>query len=150
MVSGYDSPATNFEVFQSSFMTEGSNLKGIWAFCQGEGVLDEIESNDIHAMLQTYGVEAARATIIQEMLNVFGVYSIKVDPRHLSVIADYMVRSISFAIYTILLICHLSDIRWRIQALQSSRYCLLKLRSTQSIVRNDWSFPHRRDLVRRL
>ncbi|KIO18875.1 hypothetical protein M407DRAFT_83486 [Tulasnella calospora MUT 4182] len=41
-------------------------------------------------MLQTYGVESARETIIREMANVFGVYNIKVDPRHLMLIADYM------------------------------------------------------------
>ena len=73
-------------------MTEGSNLKGLWNFCHDEGDLDGIESNDIAAMLHTYGVEAARETIIREMSSVFGVYSIKVDPRHLMIIADYMVR----------------------------------------------------------
>lgn len=72
-------------------MTEGSNLKGLWKYCGDEGDLDKLESNDIAAILNTYGVEAARETIIREMSSVFGVYSIKVDPRHLTIIADYMV-----------------------------------------------------------
>ena len=41
-------------------------------------------------MLKTYGVEAAQATIIQEVKSVFTVYGIDVDPRHLSMIADFM------------------------------------------------------------
>ncbi|KAG8964710.1 hypothetical protein FRC05_003609 [Tulasnella sp. 425] len=72
------------------FMTEGVNLKGMWKYCHDEADLDALESNDVYAMLQTYGVESARETIIREMANVFGVYSIKVDPRHLMLIADYM------------------------------------------------------------
>ncbi|KAG8857445.1 hypothetical protein FRB96_005744 [Tulasnella sp. 330] len=72
------------------FMTEGSNIRGLWAFENGEGDLDSIESNDVAAVLKTYGVELARHTIIQEMSNVFGVYNIKVDKRHLTIIADYM------------------------------------------------------------
>ena len=49
-----------------------------------------IASNDINAILETYGVEAARASIVSEVLSVFGVYGINVDPRHLALIADYM------------------------------------------------------------
>ena len=41
-----------------------------------------------------YGVEAARKLIIDQLRMVFDVYAIKVDHRHLSLIADYMVRSI--------------------------------------------------------
>lgn len=41
-------------------------------------------------MLATFGVEAARATIVQEVRAVFGAYGIAVDPRHLNLIADYM------------------------------------------------------------
>lgn len=72
-------------------MTEGSNFRGLWDYENGEADMDNIESNDIAAVLKTYGVELARRTIIQEMSNVFGVYSIKVDQRHLTIIADYMV-----------------------------------------------------------
>lgn len=46
--------------------------------------------NDIQAVLRTYGVEAARATLLNEVKGVFKAYSIGVDIRHLSLIADYM------------------------------------------------------------
>ena len=38
----------------------------------------QVTTNDIHAMLKTYGVEAARATIVREVTNVFGAYGIQV------------------------------------------------------------------------
>ena len=47
-------------------------------------------------MLQLYGVEAARATIIREMESVFKGHSIAVDLRHLSLIADVMTRGGGF------------------------------------------------------
>lgn len=52
---------------------------------------DSIYSNDIYAILMTYGVEMARAAIVREMSGVFDVYKIDVDSRHLELIADYMV-----------------------------------------------------------
>lgn len=52
--------------------------------------INYIDTNDIAAILRTYGVEAARNAIIKEVASVFGVYGIKVDRRHLTVIADYM------------------------------------------------------------
>lgn len=51
-----------------------------------------IDCNDIYALLTTYGVEAARAAIVNQVAAVFNVYGINVDKRHLSLIADYMVR----------------------------------------------------------
>jgi hypothetical protein len=75
--------------------TNGSNFQGLWQFSAGsdESILedDEIYSNDIYAILMTYGVEMARAAILQEMGAVFGAYKIQVDQRHLELIADYMV-----------------------------------------------------------
>ncbi|KAA1473475.1 beta and beta-prime subunits of DNA dependent RNA-polymerase [Dentipellis sp. KUC8613] len=74
--------------------TNGSNFKGLWEFASsGEhSMIDEhdIRSNDIYAILCTYGVEMARAAIVQEVSGVFKVYSIDVDIRHLELIADYM------------------------------------------------------------
>ncbi|KAF8915824.1 hypothetical protein CPB85DRAFT_1559900 [Mucidula mucida] len=73
--------------------TNGSNFQGIWEFeAEGESIVEEGEtySNDIYAILKTYGVEMARAAILKEMSGVFKVYSIKVDARHLELIADYM------------------------------------------------------------
>lgn len=73
--------------------TEGINFAGILAALP----LDAIDHtattcNSIHAILGTYGVEAARAAIVQEISAVFAVYGISIDPRHLSLIADYMTQ----------------------------------------------------------
>ncbi|KAI9597691.1 hypothetical protein BDF19DRAFT_434176 [Syncephalis fuscata] len=69
--------------------TEGLNFRGMW---ERSDIIDvnSIYSNDIAAILRTYGVEAARSAIIQEIAGVFNVYGIGVDLRHLSLIADYM------------------------------------------------------------
>lgn len=52
--------------------------------------LNKMYCNDIHKMAETYGIEAAAKIIVKEVKDVFNVYGIKVDPRHLSLIADYM------------------------------------------------------------
>jgi hypothetical protein len=52
---------------------------------------NDIYSNDIYAVLVTFGVEMARAAIVREISSVFGVYNIDVNIRHLELIADYMV-----------------------------------------------------------
>ncbi|KAI8343954.1 hypothetical protein BC941DRAFT_491756 [Chlamydoabsidia padenii] len=69
--------------------TEGVNLQGMWSHSDLIDI-NYIDTNDIAAILRTYGVEAARNAIIKEVASVFGVYGIKVDRRHLTVIADYM------------------------------------------------------------
>ena len=58
-----------------------------------ESIVDtsRVKTNDIGAVLETYGVEAARATILQEIGAVFAAYAINVNTRHLMLIADYMV-----------------------------------------------------------
>jgi DNA-directed RNA polymerase I subunit RPA1 len=53
--------------------------------------------NSPAAMLATYGVEACRAAIVKEVSGVFGAYGIGVDPRHLSLIADFMTHLVSSA-----------------------------------------------------
>jgi DNA-directed RNA polymerase I subunit RPA1 len=52
--------------------------------------LNRLYTNDIHAVAQKYGIEAAARVIVKEVQNVFKVYGITVDPRHLSLISDYM------------------------------------------------------------
>ena len=52
--------------------------------------LDRLHSNDVAAILRTYGVEAARAAITREVQAVFAPYGISVDYRHLALIADFM------------------------------------------------------------
>jgi DNA-directed RNA polymerase I subunit RPA1 len=76
-----DSPPT--------LQTAGVNFDAFWDL---EEYLDikELTTNNIHKMLTTYGVEAARATILQEVSKVFGAYGIGVNKRHLNLIADFM------------------------------------------------------------
>ncbi|KAL7423169.1 hypothetical protein Q5752_002469 [Cryptotrichosporon argae] len=80
-------------VFTRSLTTEGSNIRGMWALADELVDLDRLGSNDVYAVLTTYGVEAARRAIIDEMGAVFGAYGIGVDYRHLTVIADYMTHA---------------------------------------------------------
>jgi DNA-directed RNA polymerase I subunit RPA1 len=54
--------------------------------------VNSIRTNNIHTMLDTYGVEAARATIVNEVNAVFAVYGIEVDARHMSLVADTMTQ----------------------------------------------------------
>ncbi|CAL4947601.1 unnamed protein product [Urochloa decumbens] len=72
-----------------SLETAGVNFELFWNL-EDHIKIKEIRSNDIYAMLNTYGVEAAQATIVEEVKRVFKVYGIDVDPRHLSMIADFM------------------------------------------------------------
>ncbi|XP_012224577.2 DNA-directed RNA polymerase I subunit RPA1 [Linepithema humile] len=52
--------------------------------------LNKLYSNDIYNISETYGIEAANRVIIREVKDVFKMYGITVDSRHLSLIADYM------------------------------------------------------------
>ena len=69
--------------------TEGCNLRAAWYEAALIDV-NRIYSNDVAAILNCYGVEAARAAIIREIKGVFGAYGIDVDIRHMSLLADYM------------------------------------------------------------
>lgn len=69
--------------------TVGMNFAEIWKLTN---VVDHhlLVSNDIWAIRCAYGVEAARMSIVSQISGVFAVYGISVDPRHLSLIGDYM------------------------------------------------------------
>lgn len=69
--------------------TDGVALQEVW---KHRDLIDvnRITINDINAMLETYGVEAARATILAEVTGVFGAYGITINKRHLSLLSDYM------------------------------------------------------------
>ncbi|NWR85762.1 RPA1 polymerase, partial [Furnarius figulus] len=69
--------------------TEGINMMELFRYSD---ILDlnRLYSNDIHAMAKNYGIESALRVIIKEIKDVFAVYGIVVDPRHLSLVADYM------------------------------------------------------------
>ncbi|KAF7850854.1 hypothetical protein BT93_L4940 [Corymbia citriodora subsp. variegata] len=75
-----------------AIQTNGADFCALWQM-QDELDIRYICSNDIHAILTTYGVEAARETIIREVQNVFGSYGISVDIRHLTLIADFMTHA---------------------------------------------------------
>ncbi|XP_022539298.2 DNA-directed RNA polymerase I subunit RPA1 [Astyanax mexicanus] len=69
--------------------TEGINMHEM--FKHGHILdLNRLYSNEIHAMANTYGIEVALRVIEKEIKDVFAVYGIEVDPRHLSLVADYM------------------------------------------------------------
>ncbi|XP_011616408.1 DNA-directed RNA polymerase I subunit RPA1 [Takifugu rubripes] len=69
--------------------TEGINVHEL---LQHSDVLDvnRLYSNEVHTMATTYGIEVALKVIEKEIKDVFAVYGIEVDPRHLSLVADYM------------------------------------------------------------
>jgi DNA-directed RNA polymerase I subunit RPA1 len=69
--------------------TDGVNFAAAWQHADRIDV-NSIDSNDIAAILRTYGVEAARASIMNQVSAVFNAYGIGVDARHLSLISDYM------------------------------------------------------------
>lgn len=52
--------------------------------------LNKLYSNDIYNISQIYGIEAANRVIIREISEVFKMYGITVDSRHLTLVADYM------------------------------------------------------------
>ncbi|KAL7395348.1 hypothetical protein ABVT39_014959 [Epinephelus coioides] len=69
--------------------TEGINMHEMF---KHSDILDikRLYSNEVHAMAKTYGIEVALKVIEKEIKDVFAVYGIEVDPRHLSLVADYM------------------------------------------------------------
>ena len=65
------------------FLLPGVNFEAIWELPDTLIQHDQITSNDIWKLLQIYGVEAARCSIVSEVQGVFGVYGIDVNARHL-------------------------------------------------------------------
>lgn len=70
----------------------GVELPAFWDM-EDDLDVDYVYSNNIYMMLNTYGVEAARTSLILEMKNVFGSYGVEIDYRHFSLIADHMTHS---------------------------------------------------------
>lgn len=69
-------------------MTDGVNLGALATLPFTD--INSFVCNDICAILDMFGVEAARTSIVGEISAVFKAYGINVDYRHLSLIADYM------------------------------------------------------------
>nr|CAG4651562.1 EOG090X00BV [Triops cancriformis] len=69
--------------------TEGINIQEMFKY---QDILDlsRLYCNNIHSVAEHFGIEAAARVIVKEIQNVFQVYGITVDPRHLNLIADYM------------------------------------------------------------
>lgn len=76
-------------------ITEGVNLLAMRDY-QDVIKPHSLYTNSIHHMLTLYGVEAARASIVREMTEVFQGHSISVDNRHLNLIGDVMTHSGGF------------------------------------------------------
>lgn len=72
-----------------SVTTDGVNIRRVWEL-RDIVSCDTLYTNEISAVLSTFGVEAARAAIVEEIKSVFDAYGINVSYRHLSLIADYM------------------------------------------------------------
>jgi len=72
---------------------EGVNLHALHVMPEGTVAHDRISTNDIRKIFESYGCEAARAVLVQEVKAVFGHYGIDVNHRHLSLISDYMTRN---------------------------------------------------------
>lgn len=87
---------TGEEVDAAVVHTAGANLRAMQQYGQFINP-NKIQTNDIAAVLEVYGVEAARNSIIRELSNVFGSHAIKVDNRHLNLIGDYMTRNGGFS-----------------------------------------------------
>ena len=86
-----DDTAKQSGLFDKMIRTEGVSFLELIRFEKLDW--NRVYSNDIHAIANTYGIEAGAMAIRREIKNVFAVYGIEVDPRHLSLIADYMTFS---------------------------------------------------------
>ena len=69
--------------------TEGIDLLEMMKFPEIVDI-NKFRCNDFNEILQHYGIEAARNTIINEITGVFKVYGINVNKCHLDLIADHM------------------------------------------------------------
>ena len=75
--------------------TEGTNIRAMQQY--GDFINpDQLSTNDIVSMLEIYGVEACRNSIIRELSTVFVSHGIGVDNRHLNLIGDFMTRGGGF------------------------------------------------------
>jgi DNA-directed RNA polymerase I subunit RPA1 len=83
----------------ANILTDGVNLLAMRDY-QDIIKPHSIYTNSIHDMLNLYGVEAARATIVREMDAVFKGHSISVDNRHLNLIGDVMTQTGGFKAFS--------------------------------------------------
>ncbi len=74
--------------------TLGSNLLSLGQFDSID--FKRVKTNDIYHISKVLGIEAARTVLVTEVFNVFDIYGINVDHRHLSLVADCMVHENNF------------------------------------------------------
>lgn len=72
-------------------ITDGSNLEGVIGI---KGVdINKIQTNNIHEIAETFGIEAAREAIAREIKKVLEEQGLDVDMRHILLVADIMTRT---------------------------------------------------------
>ncbi|GAA5418712.1 DNA-directed RNA polymerase subunit beta' [Sulfurisphaera tokodaii] len=72
-------------------ITDGSNLEGVIGI---KGVdVNKIQTNNIHEIADTFGIEAAREAIAREIKKVLEEQGLDVDMRHILLVADIMTRT---------------------------------------------------------
>ncbi len=87
-VEGIEKAVVNADGDLFYISTSGSNLKGV---LEVGGVTQEnIYTNDMFEILNAFGVEAARAAILNEMMQVFAIEDTKMNVKHAMLIADAM------------------------------------------------------------
>ncbi|KAI8868419.1 beta and beta-prime subunits of DNA dependent RNA-polymerase [Ramicandelaber brevisporus] len=75
--------------YSQHLVLDGVNFRGVWPLYEFIDI-NKIDTNDIAAVLRTYGVEACYNAIMRQIMAVFKPFGISIDRRHLSLIADYM------------------------------------------------------------
>jgi DNA-directed RNA polymerase I subunit RPA1 len=85
-------PITGADGTENIITTAGVNLLAMRDY---QDIINPhtLYTNSVHDMLDLYGVEAARATIVKEIDAVFKGHGISVDLRHLLLIGDAMTQS---------------------------------------------------------
>jgi len=72
-------------------ITDGSNLEGVLSV---KGVdQSRVETNNVHEVEETLGIEAGREMIIKEIKRVLDEQGLDVDVRHIMLVADIMTRT---------------------------------------------------------
>jgi DNA-directed RNA polymerase III subunit RPC1 len=67
---------------------EGTGIKEVFGIPEVD--FTKTKTNHIREILSVLGVEAARSCIISQIQYTIGIYGIKVDPRHVALMADVM------------------------------------------------------------
>lgn len=88
------------DVKEKKLLCNGQNIEYIHKL--PDTIVDhkQIRTSDIKEILRIYGVEAARSAIIEEVSNVFNMYHIDVNVRHIALIADKMTHNGSYLTFS--------------------------------------------------